>query len=220
MVQILRTECPLFASGLEPFATPLLPQLRRSLSVCDSTADFRQRAAACICCSGRSNLYGYIWEILAYAAPHLVLSNMVNSRSQGDHRHSFWNEVYEMVLAPYILLPTTFALINPKWGKFNVTAKSSVVEESFFDWKIARPYIALIALNVAGIICAIPRYFTSGDSSGVLLVNVIWAVINTLMLGACIAVAFENKQRRSAARIEANLERVCTSPGSGTMPAR
>ena len=87
------------------------------------------------------------------------VSNMVNSRSQGDHRHSFWNEVYEMVLAPYILLPTTFALINPKWGKFNVTAKSSVVEESYFDWKIARPYLALIALNIVAIIVSHPAIF-------------------------------------------------------------
>lgn len=146
-----------------------------------------------------------MWEIVAYAAPHLFLSNMVNSRSQGNHRHSFWNEVYEMVLAPYILLPTTFALINPKWGKFNVTAKSSVVEESFFDWKIARPCLALLALNLLAVILAIPRYFTSGDSSGVLAINVVWALFNSLLLGVTVAVSFETKQRRANARIEADL---------------
>jgi len=80
-----------------------------------------------------------------------------------------------------------------------------VVEESFFDWKIARPYLALIGLNLVAIITAIPRYFTSGDSSGVLLINVIWALLNTLMLGACVAVSFESKQRRSTVRIETSL---------------
>ncbi len=204
MVQILRTECPLFASGLK------LPQ---RLCYLNCVVHYLYAIPRLIFVSaplvylllGKSNLYGYIWEILAYAAPHLVLSNMVNSRSQGNHRHSFWNEVYEMVLAPYILLPTTFALINPKWGKFNVTAKSSMVEESFFDWKIARPYLFLIALNLAGIIAAIPRYFTAGDPSGVLLVNVVWAMLNTLLLGACVAVSFESKQRRSSVRVEAPL---------------
>ena len=204
MVQILRTENPLFASGLT------LPQ---RLCYLNCAVHYLYAIPRLIFVSapliflllGKSNLYGLIWEILAYAAPHLVLSNMVNSRSQGDHRHSFWNEVYEMVLAPYILLPTTFALINPKWGKFNVTAKDSVVEESFFDWKIARPYLFMIALNLIAMIVAIPRYFTSGDSSGVLIVNVIWAMLNTLMLGACVAVSFESKQRRSTTRVEAAL---------------
>lgn len=204
MVQILRTDCPLFGGGLN---------LSQRLCYLNCVLHYLYAIPRLVFVSaplvylllGKSNLYGFIWEILAYAAPHLVLSNMVNSRTQGDHRHSFWNEVYEMVLAPYILLPTTFALINPKWGKFNVTAKSSVVDESYFDWKIARPYMFLIFLNVAAIATAIPRYFTSGDPSGVLAVNVIWAALNTLMLGACIAVSFENKQRRATARVEAAL---------------
>jgi cellulose synthase (UDP-forming) len=204
MVQILRTECPLFVSGLK------FPQ---RLCYLNCVIHYLYAIPRLIFVSaplvylilGRSNLYGYIWEIIAYAAPHLVLSNMVNSRTQGNHRHSFWNEVYEMVLAPYILLPTTFALINPKWGKFNVTAKSSVVDETFFDWKIARPYLFLIALNVIGIAMAIPRYFTGSDPSGVLLVNVIWAFLNMLMLGACVAVALESKQRRATVRVDAPL---------------
>lgn len=204
MVQILRTECPMFVSGLN---------LSQRICYLNCVLHYLYAIPRLIFVSaplvylllGKSNLYGFIWEILAYAAPHLVLSNMVNSRTQGDHRHSFWNEVYEMVLAPYILLPTTFALINPKWGKFNVTAKSSVVDESYFDWKIARPYIFLIFLNVAAVATAIPRYFTSGDPSGVLAINVTWALLNTLMLGACVAVSFENKQRRSTARVEASL---------------
>ena len=76
---------------------------------------------------GRSNVFGYLPGILAYGLPHVFLSTVVNSRVHGKHRHSFWNEVYEVVLAPYIFLPTALALINPKWGKFNVTAKDSVM---------------------------------------------------------------------------------------------
>lgn len=204
MVQILRTECPLFAKGL---------RFAQRLCYFNCVVHYLYAIPRLIFISsplvylllGRSNVYGFMWEIVAYAGPHLILSNMVNSRSQGNHRHSFWNEVYEMVLAPYILLPTTFALINPKWGKFNVTAKSSVVEESFFDWKIARPYLILLALNLLAIIVAIPRYFTSGDSSGVLAINVVWALFNSLLLGVTVAVSFETKQRRANARIEADL---------------
>ena len=101
MVQILRTENPLFATGLK---------FSQRLCYLNCVLHYLYAIPRLIFVSapliylllGRSNLYGFIWEIMAYAAPHLVLSNMVNSRSQGDHRHSFWNEVYEMVLAPYI----------------------------------------------------------------------------------------------------------------------
>jgi hypothetical protein len=57
---------------------------------------------------------------------------MTNSRIQGRYRFSFWNEIYEAVLAPYILFPTLLALINPRLGKFNVTAKGGVVRRAFF----------------------------------------------------------------------------------------
>jgi cellulose synthase (UDP-forming) len=79
-----------------------------------------------------TNIPGYWAAILAYALPHLTLSNLTNSRIQGEHRHSFWNEIYETVLSPYILLPTMMALINPKLGKFNVTAKGGVVKQTYF----------------------------------------------------------------------------------------
>lgn len=203
MVQILRTECPLFVSGLK---------FSQRLCYLNCVIHYLYAIPRLIFVSaplvylifGVSNLYGYIWEIFAYAAPHLILSNIVNSRTQGNHRHSFWNEMYEMVLAPYILLPTTFALINPKWGKFNVTAKSSVVDEDFFDWKIARPYIFLLFLNFLGIALAAARYL-NGNHSGVLIVNIAWALLNSLLLGASIAVSFETKQRRSHVRVETPL---------------
>ncbi len=81
---------------------------------------------------------------------------MTNSRIQGQHRHSFWNEIYETVLAPYIFLPTMLALINPKLGSFNVTAKGGVVNRSFFDTRIAQPFMFMLALNVIGLLCRIP----------------------------------------------------------------
>jgi cellulose synthase (UDP-forming) len=56
----------------------------------------------------------------------------------------FWNEIYELVLTPYIILPTLLALVNPKLGKFNVTTKGGQIEEDYFDLNIAWPYIVLI----------------------------------------------------------------------------
>ena len=82
--------------------------------------------------------------ITAYALPHIFHASLTNSSIQGQYRHSFWNEVYETVLAWYIMAPVLVALVNPKFGGFNVTDKGGIIDEKYFDWKLARPYIVLL----------------------------------------------------------------------------
>ncbi len=201
MIQILRTENPLFAPGLK------LPQ---RLCYFNAMAHFLYAVPRLIFLSApliylllnHTNIPGYWAAILAYALPHLTLSNLTNSRIQGEHRHSFWNEIYETVLSPYILLPTMLALISPKLGKFNVTAKGGVVRQTFFDTRIAQPFIILLVLNLAGLLIAIPRFFIwDRDRPGTVLMNVLWCAFNVIIVGVCIAVAREMRQLRTSVRI-------------------
>jgi len=217
MVQILRTDNPLFAPGLTPAQrlcyfnamTHFLYALPRLIFL---------TAPLIYLVLGHTNVPGYWAAILAYAFPHLVLSNITNSRVQGQHRHSFWNEIYETVLAPYIFLPTMLALINPKFGSFNVTAKGGVVSRSFFDTRIAQPFLVLLFLNFLGMMCGIPRYFHfpgaslpwplnglsnmyDGTHPGTIVMNVMWTVFNMIILGVATAVAWESQQRRQTVRV-------------------
>jgi cellulose synthase (UDP-forming) len=158
----------------------------------------------------RSNVPGYWAAILAYAMPHLVLSNVTNSRIQGQHRHSFWNEIYETVLSPYILLPTLIALVNPKLGTFNVTAKGGFVERTYFDGKIATPFVILMLLNFLGMLMVVPRlmhipgmeHFYDGSHPGTIAMNALWCAFNLIILGVAITVAREEIQRREQVRID------------------
>ncbi|HEY1984324.1 MAG TPA: UDP-forming cellulose synthase catalytic subunit [Terracidiphilus sp.] len=201
MIQILRTDNPLFASGLK------FPQ---RLCYFNAMAHFMYAIPRLIFLSApliylllnHTNVPGYWAAILAYALPHLILSNVTNSRIQGEHRHSFWNEIYETVLSPYILLPTMMALINPKLGKFNVTAKGGVVKRTFFDTRIAQPFLILLIFNLAGVLIAIPRFFIwDRDRPGTVVMNVIWCFFNIVLLGVTTAVAREMKQLRTTVRI-------------------
>jgi cellulose synthase (UDP-forming) len=201
MVQILRTDNPLFAPGLT---------FSQRLCYFNAMAHFLYAVPRLIFLTAplifllldHTNIPGYWAAILAYALPHLILSNVTNSRIQGEHRHSFWNEIYETVLAPYILLPTVLALINPKLGKFNVTAKGGLVKRTFFDTKIAQPFLVMLLFNIAGLIVAIPRFLIwDRDRPGTVLMNVLWCVFNIIILGVCTAVARELKQLRTAVRI-------------------
>jgi len=219
MVQILRVENPLFASGLKPaqrlcyfnamshflFALPRLIFLTAPLIYL---------------VFGMTSIPGFWAAIVAYAAPHLILANLTGSRIQGQHRHSFWNEIYETVLAPYILLPTLLALINPRLGSFNVTAKGGVVDKGFFDSRIARPYLLLLAFNFFGLLCAVARLFQfpafavpewlsfvnwpaslHGGHPGTIWINVAWLLFNVTILGVATAVAWESQQRRQSVRM-------------------
>jgi cellulose synthase (UDP-forming) len=147
--------------------------------------------------------------ITAYALPHLAHASVTNSRIQGRFRYSFWNEVYESVLAWYIMRPVLVAAINPKLGKFNVTAKGGVIEKAYFDWTIARPYVVLLVINLIGMAVGFWKLLSSdGDETTTLVINMVWTVYNIILLGASVAVASETRQVRGTPRVAASLPAV------------
>lgn len=202
MIQIMRTDFPLFA-----------PKLSWPQRICYMNAMLHflyaiprlifMSAPLIYLLLNHTNVPGYWAAVMAYALPHLTLSNVTNSRIQGEHRHSFWNEIYETVLSPYILLPTLMAMINPKLGKFNVTAKGGVVKKTFFDSRIAQPFLVMLLFNLIGLLVAIPRFFLwDHDRPGTVVMNVVWCSFNVIILGVCTAVAREMRQLRTTVRIK------------------
>lgn len=201
MIQILRTDNPMLASKMKwsqrlcyfnammhfLYAVPRLIFLLSPLAYM---------------VFGRTIIPGYWVAILAYALPHLGISSLANSRIQGRHRHSFWNEIYETVLSPYILLPTLLALVNPKLGSFNVTDKGKTLSETKFDHKIAAPTTWLLLFNLLGVLVTPYRLLVlDPQHPGVILSNLCWILFNMTILGVAVAVAHEQQQRRSSVRI-------------------
>ena len=144
--------------------------------------------------------------ITCYVLPHVLHSNLTNSRIQGRFRHSFWNEVYETVLAWYILRPTLLALINPRLGSFNVTDKGGIIARDYFDWELARPYIVLLLLNLLGLVVGVFRLFL-GDPEAIttVAINLAWTLYNLVIASAAVAVASETRQVRAEPRVTAAL---------------
>ncbi|RUO19700.1 UDP-forming cellulose synthase catalytic subunit [Aliidiomarina iranensis] len=143
--------------------------------------------------------------IALYALPHIVHSYLTNSRTQGRYRHSFWAEMYETVLAWYIMRPTMVALISPKHGKFNVTAKGGLTPTTFFDWEVSRPYLILVMLCIVGFLFGFWRLATGPtDEYLTVALNLVWVSYNLIILGGAVAVAEEAKQVRAAHRIQVN----------------
>jgi len=160
--------------------------------------------------------------ILAYALPHIMQANLTNLRTQGKFRHLLWNEVYETTLAWYILRPTLVALFNPKLGKFNVTPKGGLVTRSYFDRQIAKPYLFLLVLNLAGLAAGALRlvYTDATGEAQTIWFNLVWTVYNVLLLGATIATASEMRQVRRSHRVPLDIPATLYLPDGEELACR
>ena len=159
--------------------------------------------------------------LFTYALPHLVQAAIANSHLQGRFRHSLWNEAYESALSWYIALPTLAALVNPRLGRFNVTAKGGLITKSFFDWRLAAPYMVIVGLNLAGVAIAIPRlmYWNIFESETV-VINLVWTLFNLTLMGAVLGVATEKRQVRGAARVVKAIPARLHLPGAAVVECR
>ncbi len=205
MVQIFRLDNPLFGKGLKLaqrlcYANAMmhfLAGIPRLIFLTAPLAFLLMHAYV---------IYAPALAIALYVLPHMIHASLTNSRVQGKYRHSFWNEIYETVLAWYIARPTTVALFNPHAGTFNVTAKGGLNKHAYVDWKISRPYQVLMLLNLAGLFFGIYRaIYGQADELLTVLVSMAWVIYNMIILGGAIAVAFESKQVRQAHRVDAKM---------------
>lgn len=204
MAQIFRVDCPLFGRGLK---------LSQRLSYLAAMLHFFSGlprlvfllAPVAYLGFGRHIFNALPLAALAYGLPHLVHSTACNTRIHGRFRHSFWSDVYETCLAVYIAIPTTVALFAPRAGSFNVTAKGGRIDAPFFDAKIARPFLALAAINLAAIGAGLWKLKTLHGDLDSLTINVTWAGYNLVLLAGCIACACERPQTRAGHRVAAQL---------------
>lgn len=202
MAQIFRTDNPLFGKGLTLFQrlcylnamVHFLAGVPRLVFLLAPLAYLYFQAHV---------IYAPAMMIVLYVLPHMLHSSITNSRTQGQYRQTFWGEVYETVLAWYIARPTTVALFNPRKGAFNVTAKGGLIDNNHFDWLIAKPYVWLGLLNIAGLGFAVWRLnYGPAEQVGTVLVSSLWVIYNLLIIGAAMAVAAEVKQVRSTHRVQ------------------
>ncbi|HDR2790875.1 TPA: UDP-forming cellulose synthase catalytic subunit [Enterobacter asburiae] len=146
--------------------------------------------------------------VFAYALPHLFLAIYINSRMNGRYRYSFWGEIYDLVLAFHLVLPTVVTMLFPKRGKFNVTDKGALLDVGYFDFRVVRPHLVIAILLGIGVIAGIVRAFAHdyyGVDPRVIALNVGWGLYSLIFLLAAIAVARETRQTRKTIRIDVTI---------------
>ncbi len=146
--------------------------------------------------------------IVSYALPHILHSVATNSRLQRNNRHSFWSEIYETVLALFLVRVTIVTLFAPRRGKFNVTNKGGLLENGYFDLGAVYPNLILAFFLVAAVIRGLVGmvfFHTEQLTFQALLLNTIWGSLSLLIVMAALAVGRETRQVRTRARVRATV---------------
>lgn len=208
MTQILRIDCPLLGKGLS------LPQ---RLCYLNAMMHFQFPLPRIVFLTsplayllfGQNIIQASASLIFAFSLPHLVCSQIFSARSQGGWRRPFWGEIYETILAFHLVKPTVMTWFQPRKGKFNVTDKGDLLDQTFFDWAIVKPHLAAIALLGGAVAMGWIKllFFQSSFNIQIdtLLLNSAWAGFSLIILLAAVSVARETRQARKDIRIHAAL---------------
>ena len=221
MIQIFRIDNPLFGRGLSLGQRVCYLQAMGHFFFALPRVVFLTAPLAYLL-AGQNIITASPLAITAYALPHIFHSVATNSRLQRNWRHSFWSEIYETVLALFLVRVTLSTLIAPRRGKFNVTAKGGLLENGFFDLSAVYPNLILALLVFAGVIRGVISLAFFKNETLVyqaLLLNTIWAGLSLVVVLAALAVGRETRQLRSRARISAAVPVALHLPDGRVVPA-
>lgn len=219
MLQIARQENTLFARGLRPIQR--MCYFASSFSFLFSLPRLVfLTAPLAFLFFGQNIIAASPLAITAYAGSHMFHTFATTARMNGSHRHSFWSEIYEAVMAIPLLPVTMLTLWDPSKGKFNVTDKGGTLKQGYLDVRVVAPNLVLLALLIMGFAIGVWGISTTtGLEFQAYLLNTIWCGLCLVPVSAAIAVGREREQSRVRARVEANLPAHLVLPDGSRMAA-
>ncbi len=140
-------------------------------------------------------------DIAAYALPHVFLSIVGSSMVSQSTRHSFWAEVYEVAIAPYIAIVTILTLVAPRHARFKVTTKGAQLDRARFDLRRAWPNLIAALLVMAAVIATPFRWQNAPDQRATIALASAWNLYNLMILAPALLVALDRPQRRENWRV-------------------
>lgn len=150
-------------------------------------------------------------EVLVYAVPHLVLAAIGSVSMNRNVRHSLWPEVYEVAIAPYTTIVTTMALLFPRRGTFNVTAKGDTFDRVRFDFRNTALLLIVLVFLVGGFVMVPFKINQDVLDVDTILVAAAWNAYNFIVVTAAVLAALERPQRRRYHRVGRELTTIISA---------
>jgi cellulose synthase (UDP-forming) len=142
-------------------------------------------------------------RFLIYAGPHIAAVFLLSNYLFGRLRWTFVSEIYEMVQSSHTLPAMFKTLLNPRAPVFKVTAKGEVLDRDSIS-PFAKPFYILFVVNVACVVMGMWNVFTQPNKIDPSVITMVWAILNCVLLFACLGVMIERRQRRTTPRIPAD----------------
>ncbi|WP_366654774.1 UDP-forming cellulose synthase catalytic subunit [Fodinicurvata sp. EGI_FJ10296] len=149
-------------------------------------------------------IYVATWvDFLAYVLPYIIATLLIQNTLFRTSRWPLISELYEYVQSMFTSRAILGVLLNPRSPSFRVTAKGETLAEDTLS-PLARPFIVVFVLTLAGIVATIVRYLLAPETSGILAVVSLWNVFNFMLASAGLGVVCELQQRRNNPRVPVN----------------
>jgi len=138
--------------------------------------------------------------ILAFVVPQLLGTQYAQLVLNGPTRWPIVSELYEMLQSYFSVVGILKVLRNPRAPSFIVTPKGETLEREFISPLGKVFYILFLILVVAQII-GIQSWIDVPERRVLTTIGLIWNLVNIWLILGVIAVVFEQRQQRKAARI-------------------
>lgn len=139
-------------------------------------------------------------DVVLYGLPALLASAISANFLHGRLRWPFVSLMYEVVQSVHLTQGLLGLIRNPRAPKFQVTPKGEVLAHDFVS-SLAKPFYALLALNVAALVAGAVRFIHSPAERPMLAFVSSWAAIDFLLLLCALGTLLERRQRRAEPRV-------------------
>lgn len=146
--------------------------------------------------------------VSVYALPHFFHSVTTASRVNRQWRYSFFSELYDIALAPFLAPVTFMTLLFPRRGRFNVTDKGGLVTKDYTDFSAIWPQILVFLLLAVGVASGVWRILFGHEDTqtiNALWTTALWGALNATLVCGAVLVGREARQIRHSFRLAATL---------------
>ena len=134
-------------------------------------------------------------DAVAHFAPMVITQIAITTWLGGGRMLPIIADVYQMLIAPEIILVVAFALIQPRGHKFKVTPKGIRYGGLNVHWRLLFRFLALASITIVGLVRVFAFDHSDLIEDGGAL-NLFWAWYNLLVLTICCLVCVEQPRRR------------------------
>ena len=152
----------------------------------------------------------------AYALPYLLLAHFTMARLQGVNRLPIWADTREVVLAWYLLIPTTLTFVRTalRKGRGILQGHSPASINRLIAW----PYGLIALVNLVGLGAGIARLpFLHDQTLKIAALYLLWCACNLMLLAALLAVAEETRHIRQQTRLLLQMPAMVQLPSGHTI---